>query len=53
MNGKKARAMRKIALMMYIKSITAGKKKIAIDSIRTIYRRLKVEYRIAKSQGLL
>lgn len=50
MNGKKAKGLRKVAMLMYIRSTQGGK--IPMWSPRAVYHRLKKQYMIAKSQGL-
>jgi hypothetical protein len=50
MNGKKAKGLRKVAMLMYIKSVSGGKK--PMYSLRTLYKRLKAQYMMAKTQGL-
>ena len=50
MNGKKARGLRKIAMLMYIRSMQ-GKKK-PMHSLRGLYKKLKRQYVLAKAQGL-
>ena len=50
MNGQKAKGLRKIALLMYIKSMQGPKK--PMYSLRALYKRLKRQYMAAKSQGI-